>query len=135
MITTDEPLTLYLTVAIGAYAMAGATCGFLSPHRWREILGELRKSAALTFVTGIVAFVIGVAIVMVHNLWGDPLAAIVSLIGWLTALEGLILIAYPRPLLDLAERVISPGNQRIAEVAALAIGLFMLAMGLTGSVT
>lgn len=135
MITTEDPLTLYLAVAIGVYVLAAAAAGFVTPYRWREIVAELRKSSALTFMGGVIALPIGATVIMIHHRWDDPLAVVVTLIGWLAAIEGLLLIAYPKPLLAIADRLLAPGNQRITEVVASAIGLFLTAMGLTGSVT
>jgi hypothetical protein len=33
-------------------------------------------------------FVAGLAIVLGHNIWGDPAAAVVSLLGWMMTIKG-----------------------------------------------
>jgi len=132
--TTEHPLTLQLAVAFGAYMLAAAISGFLRPRHWRGILDAIADNDALIYLSGVFAFTVGTALVLVHNHWGDPLAIVISVIGWAALIEGLVLVAVPGPLMSLATSLISSGNQRIFEVVVLALGLALLAAGLTGSI-
>ena len=40
-------------------------------------------------------FVSGLAIVLGHNVWGDPPAAVVSLLGWMMTIKGAGLLLVP----------------------------------------
>lgn len=134
MVTTSSPLTLSLCIAIGAYALAATSADFLAPGTWRRIIKDLRETPGLAFLTGVVVFAIGVALVSVHNIWDNTLSAVISAISWAAVFEGLLLIAAPAPLLELAEKMASRGYERVAVVVSLCLGLALLVVGFTGSV-
>jgi hypothetical protein len=50
---------------------------------------------ALLWVSGMLTFVSGLAIVPGHNVWGDPAAAVVSLLGWMMTIKGAALLLVP----------------------------------------
>lgn len=132
MIVVTSVLTLHLAKAIGIYAIAAGLSGLLMPRRWMEIVDGLRRDPALIYVTGAFTFALGAAIVLAHNLWRDPLALLVTAIGWAAAIEGLILIAFPEPLLRLATNLVRPGATRVFSIVALVLGVALLIAGLLG---
>ena len=101
-IATAFPITVYLGYAIGAYMVAAGLGGLATPRRWMGMIDSLSDSPGLAYVTGIVTFTIGVTIALLHDLWFDAFSVFITLIGWAAAIEGLILIAFPGPLLALA---------------------------------
>ena len=128
--TTAIPLTLHLLVLIGLYDLAAGIAGLTGRIDWIQMLGEFERSPALTFVTGFVAFILGGVVIIVHNIWTDPLAIIVSLVGWIAAIEGLFIMAFPAPLLTFSKRLV--GNSRLISAFAAAFGLALILLGLTG---
>jgi hypothetical protein len=133
MIITSTVLTLSLATAIGVYMIAGGLSGFLlGRERWAKILEEFRSNAGITYMSGVFVFVLGVAIILAHNIWTDPLAVVVSLFGWAAAVEGIILIAYPDPLLKWAISFTRPGAVKAFAAFTIVIGVVLLILGLTG---
>ncbi|MEO1544637.1 MAG: hypothetical protein AAFR75_11550, partial [Pseudomonadota bacterium] len=106
MISTQFPLTLHLATAFGAYMLAAAAGFWVNKDRWSAILAEFKINQALTFVTAALTFALGVALILAHNIWTDTLASIVSAIGWIAALKGLLLMINPTPSLSLADRML-----------------------------
>lgn len=134
MITTSTVLTLSLAKAFGVYMIAGGLSGLLSRARWAGIIDEFNARPGLTYISGVFVFALGAVIVMAHNIWTDPLAMLVSLIGWVAAAEGLILIAYPGPLLRWAISFVRPGAVTAFAVFTIILGAVLLLLGLTGRV-
>ena len=128
--TTAIPLTLHLAVLIGLYDLAAGIAGFTGAIKWGAVLDEFEKSPALTFVTEFMAFVLGGVLILAHNIWTDPLAVIVSLIGWIALVEGLLIMVIPRPLLGFSRRLIT--NQRAVSVFAIIVGALLIVLGLVG---
>lgn len=89
-------ISAWIALAFGLYSIA-AGLGLLSaPDRWKRMALELDKSAALGFLTGIMVFALGFALLMVNPCGGDWLNKLVSLIGAAMAIEGLAFLALPR---------------------------------------
>jgi hypothetical protein len=128
--TTAIPLTLHLLVLIGLYELAAGVAGFTGSISWQAIIDESDRSPALTFITGFMVYALGGVVILFHCIWTDPLAIIVSAIGWIAAVEGLLLMAVPRPLLALSRRLV--GNQMLISTLATGFGLLLILLGLTG---
>lgn len=129
---TATLLTLQLAILIGLYECAAGLAGLTGQIDWADLVAEFERAPGLTFVTGFLAFAIGGTMVMVHNHWTDPLAIIVSLVGWIALAEGLLVMVRPAALMAFARPFVR--HQRAIGIAALLFGLFMLAAGLTGRV-
>ncbi len=128
--TTATTLTLHLAVLIGLYELSAGLAGLTGRISWAALLDEFDRSPALTFVTGFMSFAIGGALILVHCLWTDVLAVIVSLIGWIALAEGLLLMIIPGPLIAFSRRLV--GNQKLISLLAAGFGLILIALGLTG---
>lgn len=132
MLIVIATLTLTLAKAMGVYMIAAGVSGFIAPERWRLILDQLRADAALTYISGAFVFALGVAIVIAHNIWTDPLSVVVSLFGWLALIEGIVLIVMPKPLLDFSGSLLRPGSTKIFAAFSLILGAVLLLAGLFG---
>ena len=128
--TTALPLTLHLLILIGLYEAAVGLAGLTRQISWPAMIDEFERSPALTFVIGLVAFAIGGTLILVHCIWTDLLAGIVSLIAWIALAEGLLIMVMPRPLLAFSRRL--AGNQRLISILALLFGALLIILGLTG---
>jgi hypothetical protein len=128
--TTAIPLTLHLLVLIGVYELAAGIAGLTGRIDWPSLLDEFERSPALTFVTGFMAFVVGAAINLGHHHWTDLPAIIVSAIGWIAIIEGVMLMVCPKPMLAFSRRLVA--NQKLISLLAAGFGLVLIALGLTG---
>jgi hypothetical protein len=128
--TTVIPLTLHLLVLIGVYELAAGIAGLTGRIDWLKMLDEFERSPALTFVTGFAAFAIGAAINLGHHHWTDLPAIIVSAIGWIAIIEGVMLMVCPKPLLRFSRGIVR--NQKLISILAASIGLALIVAGLTG---
>ncbi len=132
MITTVSTLTLTLAQAMGLYLILVGLSGLAGPRRWEVLMGELSTSPALQMLMGVTVFAIGVALAIVHSHLTDPLAIIVTVIGWAALVEGALLIAVPGPLLRIGHW--SLGFARIWAILSLILGVLLGLAGLTGTV-
>jgi len=128
--TTMIPLTLHLLVLIGLYDLAAGLAGLTGLIKWQELIDEFDRSPALTFVTGFIALIVGGALIMAHSHWTDVPAGIVSIVGWVAAAEGILIMTIPRPLFALSRRLVT--NQRLISLFAVVGGIILIVMGLTG---
>ena len=128
--TTAIPLTLHLLVLIGVYELAAGIAGLTGCIDWPKMLDEFERSPALTFVTGFAAFAVGAAINLAHHHFTDLLAIIVSAVGWIVLVEGVAIMACPKPLLRFSRGL--AGNQKAISILAALFGAALILLGLTG---
>jgi uncharacterized protein YjeT (DUF2065 family) len=130
---TISVLTLRLSEAMGLYMILTGIGALASPARWRAVMDDLNRLPGLVMTLGFSVFVVGVAIVILHSIWTDPLAIIVSLIGYVALIKGALLLAVPGPLLRFGHW--STGFIRASAVVALVLGILLFLAGLTGRAT
>ena len=127
---TASPLTLNLLVVMGLYELVAGLAGLTGQINWRTLLDEFDRSPALTFMTGFMVYVLGAVVMLVHCIWVDPLAIIVSSIGLVAAVEGLLIMIVPGPLLAFSRQLV--GNQKLISLLAAGFGLLLIGLSLIG---
>ena len=76
------------------YLIIGA--GFLFNRKaFQQVMDDFCKNAALVFYGGILALVIGVVIILIHNVWVANWTVIITIIGWAGLLKGIWIIIFP----------------------------------------
>jgi hypothetical protein len=86
-------LTSYLAKLIGLYCILAALFMFTHKELSVETVSALLHSPTALFVTGLMTIVAGLAIILAHNVWsGGALPVVVTLIGWLTLVKGLVIL-------------------------------------------
>ena len=128
--TTAIPLTLHLLVLIGLYELAAGIAGLTGRIDWQAMTDEFVRSPSLSFVTGFMVFAIGGVMIMNHHHWTDLLAIIVSAVGWIALVEGILMMIASKPLLIFFRPLI--GSQRAISLFAAFFGIILIALGLTG---
>jgi hypothetical protein len=91
-----SPLTLYLGRFFGLFVLL--TCAALAarPKAAIAAMNDMVESPGLMLVTGIVTLAAGVACVLGHQIWtGGSLPIAVTVLGWVTLLKGLAILALP----------------------------------------
>jgi hypothetical protein len=72
---------------------------------YSSLMKEFIADRAVIFVTGILALLAGVAIVNAHNLWVQDWRVIVTVLGWLLVLRGVMLLVFPLTVQVFGDRI------------------------------
>jgi uncharacterized protein YjeT (DUF2065 family) len=76
----------YLVIGVGL---------LLNQKFWREVIEDFSKNAATVLFGGIFALVVGVVIVLTHNVWVGNWTVIITIIGWIALIKGIWIIVFP----------------------------------------
>lgn len=76
------------------YLIIGA--GFMFNRKaFQRIMDDFCKNAALLFFAGLLALVIGVVIIITHNIWVADWTVMITIIGWAALIKGIWIIVFP----------------------------------------
>ena len=92
---TMSPLTRYLSRLLGVFLLVTALSEWIHPGLLTVVAPAMVDQPGLLWVSGMLTFVSGLAIVLGHNVWDDPAAAVVSLLGWVATIKGAALLLVP----------------------------------------
>jgi hypothetical protein len=92
-----------------------------------EAIASMMESPALILVTGIFTMAGGVATVVGHNVWsGGALPVAVTLLGWVTLIKGVVLMATPPHALTAFYRALHyPARFRLYMAVAFAFSAWL----------
>ena len=115
---------LLVIVGVGMLANLGV---------YQAMIGEFLRSAALVYLSGALTLVGGLAIVNVHNSWRAEWPVIVTILGWLMVIGGIIRIALPQWTVSLGASMYGSLTAIIVvAIIGLVIGGFLTFKGYSG---
>jgi hypothetical protein len=98
----------------------------------RTLLSDFAANTLWCWVVGAFVLLIGLVVIALHQHWDSVPAIIVSAIGWLVALKGLLLVAFPRTYMSAANAAIDAVNWwRVGFIVFALIGVYLTYVGWT----
>jgi hypothetical protein len=84
--------TMFLSQLIGPFAIVGGLMILFNKPMVDKVLKSMDKEPLGVLIAGYASLVISLAILLKHNLWVSPAEIIISLIGWIGLVKGLLLM-------------------------------------------
>ncbi|QLZ67670.1 hypothetical protein FOLKNPGA_00443 [Legionella sp. PC1000] len=85
----------FLSKVLGIYLIIVSLAMFANLQQFTIYVQELLKDAPLMLVTGFWTLIIGLLMVVSHNVWQWNWRLLITLIGWIILLKGTSMIFYP----------------------------------------
>jgi len=90
------------------------------------IIGEVAHNYALIFLSGILTLLAGLAIVRVHNVWTGGWRVLITALGWLAVVSGLVRMWLPQGAAPIAEAFSGSATSLvIGGLVVLVLGAFL----------
>ena len=125
-----QPRTRMFSRVLGPFLVIADVTAIARASDMGKLLSQFEANSLWTWVTGAFILIFGLIIVAGHQYWRGAAAIIVSLLGWLVALRGLILLAFPKTFISLANSMIGAQAWWMAAcVAAGLVGLYLTYVG------
>lgn len=87
--------TIFLSRLLGLYCILCALSMVIRKPTIIETVTALLHDSPVMFILGIFTLVAGLAMVLEHNIWSGAPAVIVTLLGWITLIKGLMFLFLP----------------------------------------
>lgn len=113
-------LSIFVAKVTALVMVAAGVAAVFSQVNFDRVYDEFVKSQGLTMVTGIFTLILGMILVEVHNVWEQNWTVLVTLIGWIALIKGVLLVAFPQAIGSFKPVV---KNQQV-------IGMLMIVLGL-----
>jgi hypothetical protein len=121
----EENMELSILIAriLTVIYLAAALGGFLNADYYRKIFRDLYENAALTFMMGLIGVILGMLIVTYHNRWVMNWTVLITIVGWLALIRGVIIIAFPNFFRRLSAPFVGRTGIKIFPYVTLVVGL------------
>ncbi|PIU96728.1 MAG: hypothetical protein COS62_06910 [Zetaproteobacteria bacterium CG03_land_8_20_14_0_80_59_51] len=111
---------MYLAVSLGA---------FLNRDYFRKIIEDFYGNAGLTYIGGFMALVTGALIVHFHNHWVSDWTLLVTLLGWLALIKGVLIIIMPEQIHRSSRGLMTNSGIKVFPFVTLLLGLLFAYFG------
>jgi hypothetical protein len=119
-----------LAVLMGsALVIVGVTV--FNKSYFNAVMTDLVNSKGLLWITGLITFVMGTVVVALHNVWNADWRLLITLLGWLTAVKGAVIMLFPSSMTLVYRRLLSNRLLTFSGIYALLLGGSLLLLGLT----
>ena len=95
-----------------------------------HIVDDMSNHRALMYVTGVMVFILGLLIVLNHNVWEASWRVIPTLIGWAMVIKGVAIFFVPKMVIRKAKKFAKNRNMAVlAGIIAVAVGAYLVYVG------
>lgn len=120
-------ITIHIASYLGILYIVISLAALVSPQKVHGFLQSLRASEHSFFALGVVVFMFGLLITMLHNNWSTFTGVLVGLIGWGAVLESLMYLFLPRrSLVMLYTQIDSQDVIMASAIAGLGLGIALV---------
>jgi len=111
----------YIAVGIGI---------LVNPQFYKRIFEEFIERTSILYLGGVIALGVGYFIVAFHNTWTKDLSVIITIVGWLALVKGILIFICPGLMIAVTKAIISKErNLRIQAVVVIILGLLFAFLG------
>ncbi|WED42587.1 hypothetical protein [Legionella cardiaca] len=123
-------ITIFLAKVIGWYFVIISLCILFRQDLVKSVLGDILGQRALLFFIAIVTLILGLLLVVSHNVWVMGWPVIITIIGWLVLIAGIVRLVAPELSLRAGQWWLrNPTSLLVVSVIDLVIGLYLLYKG------
>ena len=91
-------LSILIAKILGLTYIAAGVAAISGKIEYPKMVEDFENSPGLTYLAGFVALIFGVILTHHHNLWVKDWRFMITLVGWLSLIKGIVLIAFPQSL-------------------------------------
>ena len=91
----------YLTIGLGL---------MLNKDYYRRFFQDYYTETSAMLLSGFLGLMIGFILIALHNVWASNWTILITLIGWLSLIKGILIIIFPEKIKQLTKLIRNPEN-------------------------
>lgn len=123
-------ISLFLAQAIGLYMLILGFSVIVRRKDMRRILDDFAGNASHFFIIGQLVLILGILLVLTHNVWEASWRVVITIFAWLTLLKGILYllqsVSFMRGILKWFNR---HNWYIIWGIVAVLVGLYLMSIG------
>lgn len=120
-------ISIFLAKIIGWYFIIMSLFTLIKPQFVKTLMSDILTRNSLLFFTAIVTLILGIILVVSHNIWIWGWPVIITLISWLVLISGITRLFFPDTVKKTWQCWIHhPNYLMIATVISLLIGIYLI---------
>jgi hypothetical protein len=123
-------ISLLLAQVMGLYLLLEGLVVLTRRKFVLNIVNDISRHKALMFVTGAMVFILGLLVVLNHNVWEASWRVVPTILGWAMVIKGAMIFFVPRVVMSKAKKFAKNRNMMVfGGIVAVAIGAYLVYVG------
>lgn len=119
--------TIFLATVMGWYMVVMSLILFFKQNYLKLVVADIMTEKGLFFIVAIMTFILGLLLVVSHNIWMMGWPVLVTILSWLVLLGGLIRLFFPETVQRIWENAFNNSLlMRVIGVIILILGVYLL---------
>ena len=120
-------LSFLLAKLFGVLYLVAGLSMLLDPKRYKRVIEKVMDDDPWLYFGGSASLVVGLLIVIHHNIWGYRWEVIITLIGWMAIIKGIKLFLAPSGIKHIVRYV--EDHLQMIGIVVTAVGAFLSYVG------
>lgn len=99
--------SIFLAKALGLYLIIVSLGMIINTKTVRPILINILDNPALLYVTAFMALILGILLVVSHNVWVKDWRVLITITAWLALIKGTVRIIFPNCAIEMSKKCVS----------------------------
>jgi len=125
LIKINMETSLFLAQFMGIVFVVIGFAVLVNMKSMKKIVESLMTNPALLYISGFFILVLGLLVVMNHNVWEGGWRVLVTVLGWMTLVKGVLFLVFPE-WVKARKSMCTSGWMTFSGIACLAIGVYLL---------
>ncbi len=119
----------FLAKVVGIYMILAGLLVALKHHSLREMINEYFNSPALVMIGGMMSVIIGLLLVVSHNVWELNWKIVITLMGYLTLFKGILHWFFTESAASWASKFSAGKFNLYASIVMIMLGIYLTYIG------
>ncbi|QRN03337.1 hypothetical protein GH742_05355 [Legionella sp. MW5194] len=121
--------SLLISQVLGFYLLIVAIVMLTRAGYYRNLMTNLHEGSHAILIGATFSLIIGIILVLVHNLWVWDEEVIITIIAWLILIKSVLWLAFPEKMMAFSRSFYAGPGYYITAGIALVLGIVLLAYG------
>ena len=112
---------VYLSIGLGM---------IFNRETYKQMIGGFIENGCMLYLGGIMALVVGFLLVTFHNTWLSRASTIITVLGWLALIKGIVILVLPKAMISLTKAMVASNKfMTIEMVLVIVLGILFSYFG------
>jgi hypothetical protein len=127
-------VSIFFARFLGIYLLIIGVLWLIRRNSVKAEVKDIFRSVGMIFLEGEIALILGIFIAIVHSMWVSDWRIIVTILGYLMIIKGVVRIGWPeRSRKALSHWLVRPAGYTISLIVCLILGIVLTYFGFSGS--
>ena len=121
--------SIFLAKVIGLSGLISTLAVLIRYKKFIEMEGYAAKNPVMMYLSGFLILIAGVLLIVGHQIWTRDWRVIITVIGWLVLVKGVLRIFFPEMVRKLMEKKRTNRSFLLGELLVLIVSLYLTYQG------